>query len=659
MNRSIITVIGAWLVCFAAIAQKTNATFSVFPENPKAGEEITLRYNSANTHLKNVEQVSAVIYLFNDFKWEAKDITLNQDSLNIWKTRVKLSDKSAFISCVFKSDTLIDKGERWPYSWILGDSPGAYLAWGTLRNKAVTELPEAVPDNGFIADSISFFWVKNELKYHPQSRGRVFYQGLKLLTLSKRGDHKSSIKNELRYILTLNLDNKQQYQVQKALNLLPQDEEKVFVDSVKTALLKSYPKGVLARDQQILSLFREIDANKKMQLFNEFQKQFPQKRFNDVYTETEELYYDKLFKSVAYQYIVQNNDYSYAFNNLNETPYNVLLDYAWHFVSIPLSRETEDIESLKTKADVIITELERRETIIPKQFQGHLSALEWKNRAIEYSAREYLSYAVISEKAKDYINAKKFLEKVKPLMAYKNTEFNDLNVRLLIGDNQHNQAISFIEACIKENNATPAMLRILQEDFEKQNYSMSFDAYVSDLKSKGLAFEEHKAKVISELINKPIEGFKLESSKGGKVKLSKQKGKIVVIDMWATWCAPCKKAMPGMQLAVNKYADDRNVKFFFLDTQEFDKNYKTKVAKFVEEKGYDFEVLFDTENPKTGKLDDTYSKYAEAFKFSGIPQKMIIDAKGNLRWRSTGYLGSPSELADEISIVIEYLKNEK
>lgn len=58
------------------------------------------------------------------------------------------------------------------------------------------------------------------------------------------------------------------------------------------------------------------------------------------------------------------------------------------------------------------------------------------------------------------------------------------------------------------------------------------------------------------------------------------------------------------------------------------------------------------------KRDLIYETYAKTFHFSGIPQKMIIDGNGNLRWRSTGYYGSPSALVDEISFIVEYLKSE-
>lgn len=289
-----------------------------------------------------------------------------------------------------------------------------------------------------------------------------------------------------------------------------------------------------------------------------------------------------------------------------------------------------------------------------------MSPNQWKEEFLNFVDTEYLTYVKILEKTKNYKETKVFLEKIKPNLEYKNSEFNYLYTKQLLRDNKKEDAINYIKDCLKVNNVTPEMLEILRKNHEGgENDEESFSNYMTTLKSNSQVVKDQYNKVISELINKPIEGFKLESMKGGKVELKKQKGKIVVIDMWATWCAPCKKAMPGMQMAVTKYATDNAVQFYFLDTQEYAKNYREKVKAFIAEKGYTFNVLFDEKNPETGKLDNTYSKYSKAFQFSGIPQKMIIDAKGNLRWRSTGYMGSPSELADEISIIIEYLKTEK
>jgi len=220
------------------------------------------------------------------------------------------------------------------------------------------------------------------------------------------------------------------------------------------------------------------------------------------------------------------------------------------------------------------------------------------------------------------------------------------------------EAVSFIAACLRQNNTSPEMLQVLKNEYLKSGKELSdFEDYVAGLKT-GAENQKEKEALLTELIKKPIEDFSLESSYGGMVNLKDQLGKIVVIDMWATWCAPCKKAMPGMKMVVDHYADDANVKFYFLDTQEYVKDYKTKTAAFIEEKEYPFEVLYDAVNPENGKPEMVYTKYAKAFQFSGIPQKMIIDQNGYLRWRSTGYEGSPSALADEIKTIVEYLKAE-
>ena len=69
-------------------------------------------------------------------------------------------------------------------------------------------------------------------------------------------------------------------------------------------------------------------------------------------------------------------------------------------------------------------------------------------------------------------------------------------------------------------------------------------------------------------------------------------------------------------------------------------------------------MLVDNVNSQTGTRSAVYDAYCKAFKFSGIPHKMIIDGEGNLRWSVGGYMGSPSALAEEVSFVIETLKAE-
>ncbi len=144
------------------------------------------------------------------------------------------------------------------------------------------------------------------------------------------------------------------------------------------------------------------------------------------------------------------------------------------------------------------------------------------------------------------------------------------------------------------------------------------------------------------MLNETAPAFALLDLDGKNINVEDLKGKVVVVDFWATWCGPCKASFPAMQKMVNKYKEDPNIKFVFIDTWEKGENKKKEAADFITTNKYSFHVLLDNED-----------KVVAQFKVDGIPTKFVIDKNGNIRFKAVGFDGSDDKLVDELTAMIE------
>lgn len=125
------------------------------------------------------------------------------------------------------------------------------------------------------------------------------------------------------------------------------------------------------------------------------------------------------------------------------------------------------------------------------------------------------------------------------------------------------------------------------------------------------------------LLGKPAPAVKLDSYTGGKFDLSAQKGRVVILDFWATWCGPCVQALPIISKVASSFAE-KGVVFYAVNLQED----AATVKKFFEDAKLEVPVLFDTKG-------DT----AAAYLADAIPQTVLIGKDGSVQVVHVGFSG--------------------
>lgn len=116
--------------------------------------------------------------------------------------------------------------------------------------------------------------------------------------------------------------------------------------------------------------------------------------------------------------------------------------------------------------------------------------------------------------------------------------------------------------------------------------------------------------------------FELTDMDGNKHSLDEFRGKVVMLNFWATWCPPCRREMPSMQRLYENYAE-RGLAVVAVNQWED----PDLVFEFTGRLSVDptFPILFDRD-----------SRIAEAYKVKGLPTTYLLDREGKIRYQAIG-----------------------
>jgi thiol-disulfide isomerase/thioredoxin len=131
--------------------------------------------------------------------------------------------------------------------------------------------------------------------------------------------------------------------------------------------------------------------------------------------------------------------------------------------------------------------------------------------------------------------------------------------------------------------------------------------------------------------------FQLDSMAGKKVNLNDFRGKVVLLNFWASWCGPCRKEMPILE-QLHKQYQAKGVTLVGVNVEPSSDD----AVKWLKGTPVSFPILFDRD-----------SSVSKLYQVQGMPNTVILDRKGKVRFIHRGYKpGEENEYLDQIRALV-------
>jgi thiol-disulfide isomerase/thioredoxin len=137
-------------------------------------------------------------------------------------------------------------------------------------------------------------------------------------------------------------------------------------------------------------------------------------------------------------------------------------------------------------------------------------------------------------------------------------------------------------------------------------------------------------------VGKRAPDFTLPDREGRSIALADHRGRVVVVDFWASWCVPCAPMLPALDALARKFHGDVRVLAIDIDQS------RDKAAEFLRED-------LPEPSPAMTILEDRAAAVLARYGAEGMPAAFVIDADGIVRFTDVGF--SPERMADLEAVV--------
>jgi thiol-disulfide isomerase/thioredoxin len=624
---------------FITILTQAQKNFTYTPEKPKPGDVITFTYEPAGDIANSLKPIEGVVYQNGKRGSKADDIVMEKKGGKYTGT-ITTDTAMGFLYLGFKSDKKFDNNFNEGYYIHLyeNDKPrdGSYFSKSGLYQYGGRQVGlDANNEKALEA-------IEKEIELYPDNRKIYLFTLVRLQTLVHQDDAAKIVQKEIESVLKGGLKDETDYNnLENLYSLAKLPEQQKFIAGVKK---EKFPNGRWTISETLQKYSQEKDIDKKKALLNDIVAK----------TETDEnwkgikqnLGYYKTLIPRAYLANKDYENFKRSITGLNLTEKAELASLyntaAWEM------QKTSDHLELAEEFSKFATDYYKNEWKNPTAKKpDYMTQKQWQENNKYMYAMFADTYGMVMYRKGEY---KKGLAYAKDaaIVVNEGKDPDQNNTYALLAEKAlpKKQYVKQLEQFVKDGKSTSEIKDILKRAYVKDKKSeVGFDDYITALQ------KEATMKMLEELrksmLNEKAPMFALVDLDGKKIDLGELKGKVVIVDFWATWCGPCKASFPGMQKMVNKYKDDPNVKFVFIDTWERGEEKPKNAGEFITTNKYTFHVLMDNED-----------KVVAEYKVEGIPTKFVIDKKGMIRFKAIGFDGSDDKLINELTAMIEMASNE-
>jgi thiol-disulfide isomerase/thioredoxin len=597
---------------------------------PRQGGSADITLDPGKTNIQPGKEVIASVSFYRTVKYpNVEKLTANY-SAGGYTYHLDIPADAKLLAISFSQDTANENNKGEGYLFDIDGSNQATTDLSGIRSFIYAYGDEQL---GIAPDQEkALVLVEKQIQDYPSSKS--IYTNIYFLCLahSKTPKNHEILQTELQKLLQSNTES----DWQNILNGYAYLKQKTKGDSIYKLELLKFPKGTAARNAGVDSIYRSASAAEMEKAYYNWLQRFPEEDF-----ENDHMQYDYVRAAVASAY-AREKDSAKAIETLNtietdyykSTAYNNIAGYMYGY------------SYLQTAEALYKTSLGQADTFLAvKKNDSHTGEV----------LRAYLTactnYAVIRYQQNSYADALTYIEKAYSIEKQSNP-LNYYYSRILLANQKDQEAFAIMDKIIRTGKVDGKIMNEFKSLYNiVKGDSAGFDDYIAGIEKD--IIKKFRDRIAGQMIDKPSHPFILTGLNGKKIALKDLKGKVVVLDFWATWCGPCKKSFPAMALTQKKFKDDPDVKFLFIHTWETAAEPQKDAKSYIESQHYDFEVLMDKKDPVTKK-----NRVVDSYGVTGIPAKFIIDKNGHIRFQLAGFSGDTNESVEELSTMIELAKGE-